>query len=71
MTPNIFPSTDYSNWLTALKQRVQPVLQRAILLINRKLTLLALRSFAKEWKWTKPEFVQQAVAPLPWEQMPA
>ena len=40
MNPNMFPVTDYSNWLTALKQRIQSAQQRASLSVNRELVLL-------------------------------
>jgi hypothetical protein len=40
MIANIFPATDYSNWLTALKQRIQSAQQRASFSVNRELVLL-------------------------------
>jgi predicted nuclease of restriction endonuclease-like (RecB) superfamily len=40
MRPTIRPSTDYINWLSDLKQRIQSAQQRATLSVNRELLLL-------------------------------
>ena len=55
---------DYQLWLATLKQRVRSAQQRAILSVNCELVLLYVRRFAEEWP--ESEFVQQAVAQLPW-----